>query len=177
MTQGFRPTEPASGFPWPLTFSSFAFGVWVFNTLQANVIFQSRQFVPEEELLQPSGRHPSPDWKDRWSASFIVAEDMMPPAPVEIVWRSLDGTDHAAVLDLINDIFPGREVRHNVTKAEVNEDWARYDKAVPDILLEVNDRTINVYMRATVLTKLASISDRPDNFSREDLVSVWTRTF
>lgn len=43
--------------------------------------------------------------------------------------------------------------------------------------MEVNDRTINVYMSAHVLTKSFPIPGRDDVKSRWDLILAWTKTF
>ncbi|KRC34870.1 hypothetical protein [Lysobacter sp. Root96] len=61
--------------------------------------------------------------------------------------------------------------------SDVNEDWARYDKDTPDILMEINDRIINVYMSAMVLTKFPPNPDRPDIVGCENLVLAWTKTY
>nr|WP_217497716.1 hypothetical protein [Lysobacter enzymogenes] len=106
----------------------------------------------------------------------MVPDDAMPPSTVDIDWVASDGSEHSAVIDLIREIFPGRAVHHNVPKEDVNEDWARHDKVHPDILVEVNDRTITVYMKARILTR-SSAAGRPDIQSRKDLVSVWSHTY
>ncbi|KRC34871.1 hypothetical protein ASE10_09290 [Lysobacter sp. Root76] len=104
----------------------------------------------------------------------------MPPGPVEVEWTSLDGVKHHDEIDLIKDIFPEKIVLHNVSKEDVNEDWVRYEggkTSAPDILMEVNDRTINVYMKARVLTKTPPNPNRPDIVGRNELVLAWTKTY
>lgn len=176
-TQRTSPEGLQAEMPWPLRFDSFSFGTRAFNTLRCNIIFRGHQFALDDELDGPSGPPPSPDWKDRWTASFIVANWMMPPGPVEIRWTSLDGVEHYVEIDLIKDIFPDLAVLHNVPKEDVNEAWARYDKDTPDVLMEINDRTINVYMSAMVLTKSPPNPARPDVLFRNDLVLAWTKNY
>ena len=123
---------------------------------------------------------PPSNWQDRWSASYIVADYMLPAGPIEIHWTSLDGMAHHVEIDLLKDIFPEREVLHNVPKEDVNEDWVRYEGgkiSSPDILMEVNDRTINIYMKEMVLTKLPPRPERPDILFRSDLILAWTKTY
>lgn len=180
MTIGSRPAETNSDFPWPLTFDWFAFGTRAYNTLNCSVTFCDRQFALTRERNQPSGEPSNPDWKDDWEAGFAVPKDMMPPGPVEIAWTSLDGKEHYAEIDLIKDVFPNQVVLHNVPKDDVNDDWARYEKgktSPPEILVEVNDRTVNVYMKAHVLTKSFPIPGRTDVKSLMDLILAWTKTF
>ena len=176
-TQSTPPEDQLADIPWPLRFDSFSFDVRCYNTLASSIIFHGQQHALNREISGPSGQPRSPDWKDDWNAGFIIPKDRMPPGPVEIRWTSLDGEGHYAEIDLIKDIFPEQVVLHNVPKEDVNEDWARYDKDTPDVLVEVNDRTINVYMSAMVLTKSPPNPDRPEIFFRSDLVLAWTKTY
>lgn len=173
--QAPRDTSPM---PWPLTFDAFSFGVRCYNTLASNVIFMNHQFALD--IDGPSGQPRTPEWKDRWTASFIVMAEDMPPDPVEVRWTSLDGVENYDEIDLIKNIFPEQLVLHNVPKEDVNEDWARYERgkiSPPGILMEVNDRTINIFMSAHVLTKSFPIPGREDVKSRWDLVLAWTKTY
>ncbi|MGO0999628.1 hypothetical protein [Lysobacter sp. CA196] len=166
--------------PWPLTFDEFSFGTRVYNTLRCNIIFERHQFALKSELDQPSGGPHVPDWKEDWAASFIVSDYRMPPGPVEVQWTSLDGVEHHVEIDLIKEIFPEQVVLHNVNKEDVNEDWARYEGGKtrpPEILMEINDLTINVYMSAMVLTKLPPNPDRPDIVGCQDLMLAWSKTY
>lgn len=180
MTHGATPANDQADIPWPLTFDEFSFGVRCYNTLASNVLFMDHQFALDDEVDGPSGPPASAEWKDRWMAGFIVGTEHMPPDPVEVRWTSLDGVSHQAEVDLIGDIFPSREVRHNVPKEDVNEQWARYEGgkiSAPQILMEINDRTISVYMKAHVLTKSFPVPGRTDVKSRLDLILVWSKTY
>ncbi|ALN65916.1 hypothetical protein GLA29479_5091 [Lysobacter antibioticus] len=177
-THGTSPGARLVDIPWPLTFDAFSFGVRCYNTLASNIIFMNHQFAVE--LDGPSGQPSSPEWKDGWTAGFIVMAEEMPPDPVELRWTSLDGAEHYAEIDLIEDIFPQRLVLHSVPKEDVNEDWARYEGGKtrpPQILMEVNDRTVNVYMKAMVLTNSPPNPDRPDIIGCRDLILAWTKTY
>ena len=180
MTQGAPPANVQTDFPWPLTFDAFSFGVRCYNTLASSIIFGNHQFALDDEIDAPSGQPRSVDWKERWTASYIVMAEDMPPDPVEVRWTPLDGAERYAEIDLIREIFPDQLVLHNVPKEDVNEDWARFEggkTSPPDILMEVNDRTINVYMSAHVLTKSFPIPGREDVKSRWDVILAWTKTF
>ncbi|WP_363798494.1 hypothetical protein ABU614_01240 [Lysobacter firmicutimachus] len=180
MTLGDSSPASTVSFPWPLTFDEFSFGVRCYNTLASNILFMDHQFALDDEVDGPSGSPVSSEWKDRWMAGFIVGPETMPPGPVEIRWTSLDGVSHHAEVDLIGDIFPTREVRHNVPKEDVNEEWAHFEHGkvgAPQILMEINDRTVSVYMKAHVLTKSFPIPGRTDVRSRLDLILVWSKTY
>lgn len=180
MTQASHPADPVSDFPWPLTFESFAFGTRAYNTLDCSIIFSNKQFASDRERNRPSGEPAAANWKDDWTAWFNILTDMMPPGPVEVEWTSLDGVEHYVEIDLIKDVFPDRVVAHAVPKEDVNENWARYEggrTSAPDILMEINDRTINIYMSVRVLTKLPPDPSRPDIVGRRDLVLAWTKNY
>ena len=51
------------------------------------------------------------------------------------------------------------------------------DLGNPDILLEVNDRTINVYMRAFVPTRELQIPGNKYSRFRDDLILAWSKTY
>jgi hypothetical protein len=47
----------------------------------------------------------------------------------------------------------------------------------PEIILEVNDRTINVFMKARIPTKELQIPDNQHSRFRDDLILAYTRTY
>jgi hypothetical protein len=95
------------------------------------------------------------------------------PAPAKITWRSEDGTPYEAEID-IGEIFKDRLVRHNVSRQDVTDN-ALGDG--PGIILEVNDRTINVYMRVTIWLKQPRLPDRPHSDYQDELIKVFSRTY
>ncbi|MGO1073410.1 hypothetical protein [Lysobacter sp. CA199] len=167
----------SSPMPWPLTFDSFSFGSRVYNTLRCSILFNNYQFALDDELDVPSGEPRSADWKDHWTASHNVFFDDAAPGSVEVRWMPLDGVERTAEIDLIEEVVPNRIVHHNVSKAEVNEDWARFDKVHPELLMEVNDRVITIYMKARILTNSSRDPERPNLRSRNELVQVWSKTY
>lgn len=164
---------------WPLWFDDYSFDVRCYSTLRCSVIFARHEHSLYTD--EPSRRYPhSPDWKDKWYASFNTGEDFKRhgfPSPVEIRWTALDGIEREVVLDL-DAVFPERLILHKVPREEVMEDWptSRSLRRV-EILLEVNDRTINVYMRAWVVTKHLQDPDDPNSDERRDLMLAWTHTY
>ncbi|MCT8287765.1 hypothetical protein NYQ43_19280, partial [Xanthomonas translucens pv. translucens] len=78
----------------------------------------------------------------------------------------------------LEKVFPGHLILHRVPKEEVFEYWAEKKRKIAEILLEVNDRTINVYMRAWILTNRLQSPDDPNlKVSRDDLILAWTKTY
>lgn len=170
--------------PWPLRFNSYSFGARCYNTLACKIIFCNDQHALDKELDGPSGQPHKPNWKDTWSADFT--HDSGPPdsfpTPVEIKWTALDGVQREIEIDL-NDVFPDRLILHNAKPEDLEQWWAAggyFGKGHGvDILLEVNNRAINIYMRYMVRTKhLTNAPDEPESHEALfDLMLAWTKTF
>src|SRR3546814_294692 len=105
------------------------------------------------------------------TASFLRIANFPPPAVVS--WRSKDGTPLRAEVD-IDKIFKDRLIRHNVAREDIPEKAGVHN---PDIVLEVDDRTINVYMRAFVPTKEPQTPGNKHSNFRNDLIKVFSRTY
>lgn len=98
---------------------------------------------------------------------------------MKIDWVSSDGVEHHTQVEL-SDIFADRLVRHNVPRQDVAESWLAAKSVNPlpvDILMEVNDRTVSIYMKALVFTREPQIPGNPGSSGRADLVLSWTRTY
>jgi hypothetical protein len=162
---------------WPLRFDSFNFDVRCYNTLRCHAFFMKQQL--STHIDEPSGKAYSPDWKEHWKAGFIVSPDQVFPPPVEIHWTALDGNERSAEIDL-EDIFPQRQILHEVAQDDVDELFGLHPvERIADILLEVNDSTINVYMRSWVRTKHLVDPSIPDGkrVSQRKLILAWTKTY
>lgn len=163
--------------PWPLRFDAFNFGARCYHTLRCRIVFSKSHQIPEKHDMEPSGEPYAPDWKDHWTAGYIIsAEDVFPP-PVDIRWVAMDGVERTAKIDL-EKIFPERLILHNAREDEVKEGWGMQDSGRHvHILLEVNDRTINVYMRARVVLKQPRDPSIRNSDSLRDLMLAWTKTY
>lgn len=160
---------------WSLRFDSFSFGARCYNTIRCSILYGNQEH--SVYLDEPSGAPYSPDWKKSWSAGYIVMPEHVFPPPVQVKWTSMDGVENRASVD-IEAIFPGRKVLHEVPREDLWEEWAKIHSHAPYILLEVNDRTINVYMKVRLLTKHSETPAEPDlKISRNDLVLAWTNTY
>jgi hypothetical protein len=174
---------------WPLRFTSHGFGVRCWNTQRCSVIYDHYEFgaitkdvygVIEEK---PSGPPNSPGWKENWDAyyGFLPSDHggRAFPDPVKIEWTSLDGSEHQTTVDL-EAIFKDRLVLHNVKREDIPVGWlaAKTDNPVSaHILLEVNDRTVNVYFKAHVTTIQEQEPGNPRSHHRKDLILAWTHIY
>lgn len=163
--------------PWPLKFRHYSFGVRCYNTQRCSVIYNRFQFASAKALFGPSGKPASADWRNSWRAGYDGGVKFA--SPVEVDWNPLDDTEQHARIDLAQ-LFKDRLVRHNLSREEVLENWlaAKANNPVPvDILMEVNDRTISVYLTALIFTKELQIPGNPNSNSRRDLMQVWSRSY
>lgn len=168
-------SSPSHSDPWPLKFKRHSFDAYCYNTLRCSVIYDRFQFSTKVE--EPSGPPPVEDYRSRWSGTNIIGDEF--PGPVKIDWVSSDGVEHNTQVDL-SEIFADRLVRHNVPRQDVAESWlaAKSVNPVPvDILMEVNDRMVSIYMKALVFTKEPQIPENPRSNGRADLVLSWTHTY
>ena len=98
------------------------------------------------------------------------------PAPAKVSWRSKDGQAHEAEIDF-GEIFKDERVRHNVPREEVADMLDGEYRHEPSIILEINDRTIRVYMKAFIPTRQLQIPGNPISDARADVVLVETYTY
>jgi len=169
-----KPGEKREPVEWPLKFQVHYFDAYSFSTRGCKVYYGNmwRRLDSEDELRISSDQlgegYPS-----------VLAARMGPipnfPKPAKVSWVSQDGTSLEAEVD-IGEIFSDELVRHNLRREEVSPGGPG-PGVMPGIILEVNDRTINVYMRAHISTaELQEPGNRHSNF-RNDLIKVYSRTY
>ena len=95
------------------------------------------------------------------------------PPPAKVTWRSKDGAPHEAEID-IGEIFKDELVVHNTPRDEASE---RTPMINPDVIMEISDRTINVYMKAFISLKQERIPGNQHSNFRSELVLAWSRTY
>ncbi|WP_460830665.1 hypothetical protein [Lysobacter humi (ex Lee et al. 2017)] len=156
---------------WPLKFKFHYFGAHCFDTQACQILYRGFQHGnpspsppiasfgrPLDKLLS-AGRGPIPNF----------------PPPAQVRWRSRSGTPLEADVDFAQ-IFEDELIRHRLRKEEMPEATLASDHA-PAIILEVNDRTINVYMRAHLSTRELQIPGNRHSDFRDDLIKVFSRTY
>lgn len=158
--------------PWPLKFEKYSFCARCFNTLRCSIIYNNYQH--STRLEEPSGPLPSPDWKSNRNSGYTPYDNRNFAPPAGIDWVSLDGTRHRARVDF-EEIFKDRLIRHDVPREEIPEGWAH--RLSIDVLLEVNDRTVNVYMEADIAMKTPQKPGNPYSYGRTCMTLMWSRTY
>jgi hypothetical protein len=158
--------------PWPLKFEKYSFDARCYNTLRCSIIYNDDEHSGHVET--PSGQPRSSDWKSTWSGHYNPYDNRNFAPPAHIDWVSLDGARHRANVDF-TDIFKDRLIRHDVPREEIPEGWAH--RLWAEVLLEVNDRTINVYMKADIAMKTPQKPGNPYSYGRTCLTLVWSQTY
>lgn len=173
--------------PWPLRFHSHGFGAVCFNTLACSIIYNHYQFGTRkpgydgEYYDVASGQPPFEHWRDRWTGRHSISpvDGKTFSTLAEIEWTSMDGCRHAITINF-DEMFKDRLILHSVRRDEVKEAWLEaksINPVRPDILVEVNDRIVNVFMRALVATEVEQIPGNSHSHFRDDLILAWTHTY
>lgn len=158
---------------WPLKFRSHSFGAWCYDTLECSVWYAGMEQGSSENPAPSSSKY-GPGYLDHWSGSHSMILNFPPPA--EVMWRSADGEVHRARID-IAQLFEDELILHKVTREEMADVPSGKYRHEPSILMEINDRTIRIYMRAHVPTKaLRKPGNRYSDF-RNDLILVKTYSY
>ena len=152
-----------------LRFTAHSFSAHCFDTIGYKVLYDNLYAVrrDDDEVSPP----PRADYLSYLSASTVGIQNFPPPAIV--TWRSKDGTPHKATVD-IGDIFKDQRILHHVPAKDIPKDAYVDD---PGIILVVNDRTISVYMRATIPLKEPSIPGNKYSDFRDDLILAYSHTY
>lgn len=158
------------GAEWPLRFRAHYFGAHCFDTQSCLIVYRGFRHGSEDkpspsiasygrphDKLLSAGRGPIPNF----------------PPPATVAWRSKDGTSLAAEVD-IGEMFKDQLIRHRVAREDALDPAS---SGTPKIILEVHDRTINVYMRDMIALKDPQSPDRPHSDFRDDLIKVSSRTY
>lgn len=154
---------------WPLFFVSHTFGAMCFSTKRCKVFYAG--FAHGAEEPSASSDSYGSDYPSIVLRAGHVGIRNFPDA-ARVDWQSMDGTTLHAEIDL-SEIFADRLIRHNVVREDIPEKIGIPD---PEIILEVNDRVINVYMRAFIPTKELQIPGNRYSGNRDDLIKVFSET-
>lgn len=161
---------------YPVQFRDFAFGAICYATRNCSVIFANHDFTRlSRGVVKPpaSGKHYREAWGD---ASYAGIRNF--PAPAVVEWTSTDGAQHEAEVD-IGAIFKDQWALNNVPVADaiVNSTSPIGPLVMPSIFLEVNDRTINVYIKTFIATRTEQEPGNKYSNARDDLILVWRHTY
>ncbi|WAT16015.1 hypothetical protein [Xanthomonas fragariae] len=160
----------------PIPFADHAFGAFCYDTYGCKVLYDGRYEANDpDDVKQISSASVGDGYPSNLDAGTIGIRNFPNfPPPAEVSWRSKDGQQHHALVDL-NAIFKDKVVLHHVPQDQLPP--ILHADISPHIILEVNDRTINVYMKAFVDAKVPQRPDRPDSYFRNELILVYTKTY
>lgn len=156
---------------WPLRFNGHTFIGVCYSTLKCSIWYN--RFDHGERDPSPPSSEFDPKYLDHIRGGHSIDNF---PAPAEVEWRSADGADHKAKIDIAS-IFRDGLIRHNVPREEIADEPHGEIPLDPDILLEVNSRTIRVYMRAHISTRELQKPGNPYSNFRDELVLVKTYNY
>jgi len=160
----------------PIPFSTHAFGAGCYDTYGCKVLYNNRYLVNSpDDIKTTSSASLGNKYPDTMTASNIGIRNFPHfPPPAEVTWRSKDGQQHHATVDL-EAIFKDKVILHHVPQDQLPP--ILQADISPDIILEVNDRTINVYMKAMVQTTVLQKPGNPYSDFRNDLILAYTKTY
>lgn len=166
----------------PLRFGRHNFAAHCYNTIGCRVIYNGRYQQgdpPDYQGRDPPDKvsppPPSPDNRSKAWGSVEIGIDNF-PSPAEVYWKSLDGVQHEARVDMA-EIFKDQLIWHKVPKADMADFHRGPVAGAPSIFLEVDDRTINVYMEMLIPTRTEQIPGNQHSNARYDLFLVWTHIY
>jgi len=158
---------------WPIRFKkAINFGLRCVNTKTCTLQFDGMTFRRLEPVTFIGDPY-APEIVRGWDATRLsyAFDD-----PVAVSWRSLDGAEHRTVVELPK-IFGGRQVLHVVPRDEVALMADGDYEHLPGILVEINDRSVHVYMRALIPTRHLQRPGRPLSNYRADLILARSYSF
>ena len=157
----------------PLRFGNHDFSAYCYNTLSCSVVYDNYEFTRYDiDRIAPAPK--SSNYREAWSASYIVMHDFQ--APAEVKWTSLDGVRHEAKVDMAH-IFKDHLIWHRVPKADMADFFRGPVAGSAKIILEVNGRAINVYTGMFIPTRTEQTPGNKNSNYRDDLFLVWTHTY
>ena len=163
----------------PLRFKRHNFQAFCYNTIGCHVIYDDHNFSPIAAESEPdsyvSPPPKGPDYRQDWLGRAYVDIPNF-PGPARLTWKSMDGRKHEASIDL-SAIFKDELVWHDVPKDEMTHFFNGPVAGSPDIFLEINDRTVNVYMTMFIPTKKEQVPGNKYSAFRNDIILAWTHTY
>ena len=155
---------------WPLFFKRHLFGAVCFDTRGCKVEYAGIDHGNPNDT-PPTTVHTPERYDEIMVGSYGDIANF--PGPAKLEWRGKDGEALSAEVDFAV-LFKDQLVRHNVPREQIPEDTSM---GFTHIVLEVNDRTVNVYTRTMIPTKDAQIPGNRFSYSRNDLIRVYSHTY
>ncbi len=136
---------------WPLRFEKHGFSAHCYDTAGCSVLYAGEYLVQDPaEKVRPSSASIGQNYQKSWG-TVTYGGIVNFPSPAIVKWKSKDGVQHEAKVD-IAEIFKDQRILHTVSREELPTETVA-TVGDPNIILEVNNRTINVYMREMIYLK------------------------
>ena len=97
-----------------------------------------------------------------------------PPQKAWISWQDKNRQPLEAMVDL-DEIFKDRLILHKVPREHMPPVYHAW--IIPEIMIEVNDRTVRVWMRAMIFTTVLRKPDNPHSNFRNDIMLAYEKTY
>lgn len=157
---------------WPLQFNQHSFSAYCYDTIGCSVLYNDDYLVKDDaDKASRSSASIGANYQNAWSGAYLGIKNFPPPA--QVIWRSKDGATHNAKVD-IAEIFKDQKILHKLEPGDMPEGAKISD---PDIILEINDRTIKVYMKAHLPLKEARIPGNKFSDFSNDLMLAYSHTY
>lgn len=152
----------------PFRFWRHNFGAACFSTWGCRVTYGPYQVLdqPESRRFAPA----APGYLTLLSGTYVGLQNFA--GPVMLDWRAEDTTPLHYEIDF-NRLFADGLVRHNVPEHEIDPKASVPD---PDLVVEVNNRTVRVYMKAFIPLKAPRDPDNRYTNAVDENVLVFEKT-
>lgn len=151
-----------------IPFYDHSFDARCFDTLRCRVLYGNAYIVNSGSASGPFTERDRNNLSGGWANLDF-------PSVARVMWTSKDGTNHDEKIDL-GAIFRSGMVRY-APDLDVNDVHLSVPPSAPDIILVVENRSIQVYMKAWIW--LLHPTDPTNKFSnlRTDAVIAYSQTF
>lgn len=157
----------------PIPFDRHRFGAACYDTYGCRVLYNNRYEARDaDDIKQISSASLGFVYPDNLPASTTGIRNF--PLPAQVSWRDKEGHAHETSVD-IAAIFKDQVVLHNVPQDQLPPILTA--PIYPDIILEVNDRTIKVWMRAFVPTKELQTPGNIHSRFRDDMILAYSKIY
>ena len=157
---------------WPLRFEKHSFSAHCYDTIGCKVLYATEYLVmDDEDKVRPSSASIGENYRNGWSGGYLGIRNF--PGPAVVTWKSKDGALHNASIN-IAEIFKDQKILHNVKEEDIPEGASITS---PEIILEVNNRTVNVYMKAYIPLKEPRIPGNQHSTHANELILAHSQTF
>lgn len=146
---------------WQHNFGTYCFSTWGCRVQYGSMVLEDRDSAEWQEPIESAVGN----MRARMRGNHLAIRNFA--GPVVIDWRDSRGATLHHEIDL-HKLFADGLIRHEVPQDDIAEDVSVGD---PDIVVEVNDRTVRVHMRAHIPLKLPCEPGNPySNFVDENVL-------